>query len=214
MKTAERKKILNEIYNILLAVYGPQECYLVHKNPFELLVATILSAQCTDKKVNSITPILFEHYPTAEAMASAERQRLEDIIHPCGFYHAKAGNIIGAAQRIVEVYHGQVPGNLEDLVTLPGVGRKTANVVLSDSFDVPGFPVDTHVKRLSNLIGAVKSDDPEEIESILCAAVPPEQWGQFSHLFIMHGRTRCPARRPSCADCEIKHLCNHGKKQK
>ncbi len=212
MKPNILKQTLNVIYDLLLKTYGPQECYLVHKNPFELLVATILSAQCTDKKVNSITPILFECYPTAEAMASADRQELENIIHPCGFFHAKAGNIIGAAQKITEKFGGQVPGNLEDLVSLPGVGRKTANVVLSDAFDVPGLPVDTHVKRLCNLIGIVQSDDAEAIEAVLCSALPPERWGQFSHLLIMHGRTRCPARRPACAACEIKHLCRYGKK--
>ncbi len=207
------EQTLNEIYDLLIAVYGPQECFLVHKNPFELLVATILSAQCTDKKVNSVTPALFEKYPSPADLAAAPVPELEAIIHPCGFYRAKAASLTGAARMITEKFNGAVPSTLEELTNLPGVGRKTANVVLSDSFGVPGLPVDTHVKRLTNLIGIVQTDDAEKIESILCAALPPERWGQFSHLLIMHGRMRCPARRPACACCEIKHLCRYGKKQ-
>ena len=131
------------------------------------------------------------------------------MIHPCGFYHAKATNLIGMARGIVERFGGEVPQQMEDLTTLPGVGRKTANVVLGDAFDVPGLPVDTHVIRLTNLIGLVKTEDAVEIERVLCGALPPEYWSQFSHQLIIHGRTRCPARRPDCANCEIRDLCRN-----
>jgi len=211
MKKSDLKKTLPEMHRILLAAYGPQECCLVHSNPFELLMATILSAQCTDRKVNMVTPDLFERFPTPEAMAQIELAELEKIIHPCGFYHAKAKNMIAASEKIVTEFGGRVPDNMDDLTSLPGVGRKTANVVLGDSFGVPGLPVDTHVKRIMNLTGAVHSDDPVEIEAILCRALPPELWSEFSHLVIIHGRTRCPARRPDCENCGIRHLCRHGK---
>ncbi len=210
MMKSKLKKNLSEIHKRLLAAYGPQECCLVHRNPFELLVATILSAQCTDKMVNSVTPGLFEVCPTAEKMASLPQDELEKLIHSCGFYRAKAKNIRAASQAIVEKFHGEVPDNMEELTSLPGVGRKTANVVLGDAFHVPGLPVDTHVKRLMNLAGTVKTEDPEEIEDILCGALPPELWAEFSHLVIIHGRTRCPARRPDCKNCEICDLCKHG----
>lgn len=214
MKKSERKKILLEIYHRLFAVYGKLACCLDHATPFQLLAATILSAQCTDKKVNSITPALFEKYPTPEAMAKAVPAELETMIHPCGFYHAKAKNLIGMAQEIVARFAGEVPADMEKLVTLPGVGRKTANVVLGDAFEVPGLPVDTHVIRLTNLIGLVKTEDAVEIETILCDALPPEYWSQFSHQLIIHGRTRCPARRPDCEHCEIRDLCrNHNRKK-
>ncbi len=206
------KKLLNRIYDILLSVYGPQVCYLTHSSPFELIVATILSAQCTDKKVNSVTPGLFAKYPTPAAMAKADLTELEEAIHACGFYHAKARNLIGMAGKIAEDFHGEVPDRMEDLVTLPGVGRKTANVVLGNSFGIPGLPVDTHVTRISNLLGIVKTGDATAIEKVLCSGLPPERWTEFSHLLIIHGRTRCPARRPDCANCEIRELCRNGKK--
>lgn len=212
MKKNKLSGTLNGIYDILLAYYGEQKCYLDHRNPYELLVATILSAQCTDKKVNSVTPALFEKYPSAEAMAAADQDELEEMIHPCGFFHAKATNIIGAAKMITADFSGMVPDNMEDLLKLPGVGRKTANVVLGDYFGVPGLPVDTHVKRITNLLGVVKSDDPVEIEEILCSALPPERWAQFSHLLIMHGRKQCVARRADCANCVIAQYCGNRKK--
>ena len=193
---------------ILHDLYGELACFLNHSNPFQLLVATILSAQCTDKKVNNVTPALFECYPDPAALADAEQHKVEE----CGFYRAKAQHIIGASRMIVEQYGGNVPDNMDDLTRLPGVGRKTANVVLGDAFHVPGLPVDTHVKRLCNLLGIVKSQDPEQIEQILCNALPPEKWAQFSHQLILHGRTRCPARRPDCAVCELADLCDYARK--
>lgn len=211
MKKNKLQDTLNGIYDALLDHYGPQKCYLDHRNPYELLVATILSAQCTDKKVNSVTPALFAKYPTVETMAAADRAELEEMIHPCGFYHAKAGNIIDSAKMIVSDFSGIVPDQMDDLVKLPGVGRKTANVLLGDVFGVPGLPVDTHVKRITNLLGVVKSEDPIEIEQILCGALAPERWAQFSHLLIMHGRTQCVARRADCAHCVIAKYCKTGK---
>ncbi len=196
------------IYDTLMALYGPQKCCLEHNTPFQLLVATILSAQCTDKKVNSITPALFERWPDAKAFASCSQTELEDAIHVCGFFHAKAEHIRGAAKMLVDLYGGEVPQNMDALTKLPGVGRKTANVVLGDAFETPGLPVDTHVKRLTNLIGLADTDDPVRIEQFLCSILPPGKWAQFSHLLILHGRTRCPARRPDCAGCEISEFCD------
>ena len=214
MKKSDLKNTVLAIYDKLHAAYGTLGCCLDHDTPFQLLAATILSAQCTDKKVDSITPALFAKYPTPAELASADQAELEDLIHPCGFYHAKATNLIGMARGIMDRFNGEVPDNMEDLVTLPGVGRKTANVVLGDAFDVPGLPVDTHVIRLTNLIGLVKTEDAVEIERILCSVLPPEKWSQFSHQLIIHGRTRCPARRPACDNCEIRDLCRNFKRKK
>lgn len=201
---------LKAIHDRLLAVYGPQRCRLDHQDPLQLLVATILSAQCTDAMVNSVTPALFKRHASAADFAAAKPAELEALIRKCGYFRAKARHIIGACAMIVDEFGGQVPRDIESLTRLPGVGRKTANVVLSDAFGVPGLPVDTHVKRLLNLIGAVDSDDPEKIEAQACAVLPPELWGQFSHLLIAHGRARCMARRPDCPNCEISDLCRYG----
>jgi endonuclease-3 len=199
--------LAKQVYDKLLSVYGPQKCFLEHMTPFQLLVATILSAQCTDKRVNMVTRELFKRWPDAAAFASCGRDELEQAIFTCGFYHAKAGHIIEASKAIVEQFHGEIPDTMEGLLKLPGVGRKTANVVLGDAMGKPGFPVDTHVRRLSGLIGLSKSADPAVIESDICAAMPPETWAQFSHLLIVHGRTRCPANRPDCPGCELARLC-------
>ena len=198
---------IRKVRDILFAVYGPQKCFLNHFSPFQLLVATILSAQCTDKTVNTVTPALFKRYPDAESLASADESELETLIHPCGFFRAKGKNLRAMAACLVSRFHGEVPRTMEELVSLPGVGRKTANVVLSEDFDVPGLPVDTHVLRLSGRIGLDTTGDPVHVESVLCAALKPEQWKDFSHHLILHGRTRCPARKPDCAACEIASLC-------
>ena len=209
--------LAKQVYDKLLSVYGPQKCFLEHTTPFQLLVATILSAQCTDKRVNMVTRELFKRWPDAASFASCGRDELEQAIFTCGFYHAKAGHIIDAAKAIVEQFHGEIPDTMEGLLKLPGVGRKTANVVLGDAMGKPGFPVDTHVRRLAGLIGLSDSADPAVIESDICAVMPPETWAQFSHLLIVHGRTRCPANRPDCPGCELARLCgraNAGKKAK
>ena len=211
-KSAALKRKLSEMYDILLKTYGPQKCFLSHETPFQLLVATILSAQCTDKMVNRVTAPLFERYATPDDFAALDAGQLEKMIHSCGYYRAKAKNIIAASRAIVERFHSEIPGTMEELTTLPGVGRKTANVVLADAFGVPGLPVDTHVRRIMNLAGIVKTEDPEKIEAVLTAHLDPAKWGEFSHLVILHGRTRCPSGRPDCANCEIRTLCARGAK--
>lgn len=188
--------------------YPDAECALHHRNAFELLVATILSAQCTDERVNKVTPALFARFPTPEAMAGADREELETLIRSTGFYHNKAKNIQGAAQRIVGAYGGVVPQTMDELLTLPGVARKTANVVLGVVFKIAdGVVVDTHVKRLSNRLGLTTQSDPEKIERDLQAITPKAEWINLSHLLIFHGRQVCDARKPACAACTLNDLC-------
>lgn len=203
---------LVEIYSLLYAEYGFQKCFLNHESAFQLLVATILSAQCTDNTVNIVTEELFRHFSTPEEFANGELSRIEELVHKCGYYRAKARHIKEASIKICEEFDGKLPSSMEELVTLPGVGRKTANVVLADAFGLPGLPVDTHVIRLSNLIGLVKTQDPVKIEEILCNAFPEErkgELGELSHLLIIHGRKCCAARRPACERCVIRNLCKH-----
>ncbi len=213
-RTNMESALAKQVYDKLLSVYGPQKCFLEHMTPFQLLVATILSAQCTDKRVNMVTRDLFKRWPDAEAFANCAREELEQAIFTCGFYRAKAAHILEASKAIVEQFHGELPGTMEGLLKLPGVGRKTANVVLGDALGQPGFPVDTHVRRLAALIGLSDASDPVVIESDVCAVMPPETWAQFSHLLIVHGRTRCPANRPDCPGCELAKLCRHAKAEK
>ena len=208
-KNSAAAEILAEIDRRLLAQYGPQKCFLEHETPFQLLVATILSAQCTDKMVNRVTAELFKTCSRPEDFAALEPGDLEKRIHSCGYYRAKAKNIVSAARVLVEQFHSEMPHTMEKLLLLPGVGRKTANVVLADSFGVPGLPVDTHVTRLTRLLGVTKSSDPVKIEAELCAGLKPERWGEFSHLLIVHGRTVCPANRPRCPECVLADLCRH-----
>ncbi len=186
------RKHARQVSNALAKAYPDADCALVHKNPFELLVATILSAQCTDKMVNKVTPALFARYPDAPALASACPTELEDLIHPTGFFRAKAKNLIGMAQGLVERFHGQVPNRLEALTSLPGVGRKTAHVVLGVAFDIAsGVVVDTHVKRLSYRLGLTNAADPERVERDLVSTLPRTQWIAFSHRMITLGRSVC-----------------------
>ena len=201
------KTPVEDVYDTLLAAHGPQQCFLVHHSALELLVATILSAQCTDKTVNSVTETLFSEYPDAASFAAAKPEDLENMIRRCGYYRAKAAHIMGACQKICKDFGGEVPSTMEELTTLPGVGRKTANVVLGDFFQVPGLPVDTHVIRLTNRIGLCRTKDPVKIERSLCSRCAPEKWAQLSHLLIIHGRRRCQARKPDCDNCELKNLC-------
>ncbi|HEX9548273.1 MAG TPA: endonuclease III [Acidimicrobiales bacterium] len=182
-------------------------CALEHKNPFELLAATILSAQSTDATVNRVTPRLFARYPTAEDLAAANPAELEELIKPTGFFRSKARSLTGMAQGLVERYGGEVPPNIDDLVTLPGVGRKTANVVLSVDFDIPGLPVDTHVKRLSQRLGLTTQTDPEKIEAELCRMLPKAEWGSFSLRLILHGRRVCLSRNRKCEVCVLNDFC-------
>jgi len=201
----------DRIYAILQELhraYPDAECALHHRNAFELLVATILSAQCTDVRVNKVTPALFARFPTPEAMAAAEITEVETLIHSTGFYHAKAKNIQAAAQRIVAVYGGVVPAEMAELLTLAGVARKTANVVLGVVYGIAvGVVVDTHVKRLANRLVLTAESTPEKIERDLQAITPQAEWINLSHLLIFHGRQVCDARKPLCHICCINYLC-------
>jgi endonuclease III len=182
-------------------------CALTHDNPFQLLVATILSAQTTDERVNMVTPELFRRYPTAAQLAAANPEDVERIIQSTGFFRQKTKSLLGMAQALDERYDGEVPPRMEDLITLPGVGRKTANVVLSVDFDRPGLPVDTHVLRLSRLLGLTTETDPVKVELELNKLVPPDERGKLSLRLILHGRRVCVARRPRCEDCVLNDFC-------
>jgi endonuclease-3 len=197
-----------ELVQTLRTTYPDAACELRHANAFELLVATILSAQCTDERVNMVTPVLFARFPTPAALAAADRDEIETIIKSTGFYRNKAKNIQEAAARIVATYGGEVPQRMEEILTLPGVARKTGNVVLGVAYGLPtGVVVDTHVRRLSNRLGLTTHEDPEKIEKDLMALLPQEEWIDFSHLLIFHGRRCCDARKPNCPGCSVRHLC-------
>src|SRR5947208_1522818 len=190
----------------LAAIY-PAASELQHRNAFQMLIATILSAQTTDRSVNSVTPALFARYPDAASLAHADPRQVEAIIKPTGFFHVKAKTIIATSKALVERFGGEVPGRIEDLVTLPGVGRKTANVVLGVAFNVPGFAVDTHVKRLTRRLGLTKSTDPVKIEADVTKLIPPSEWTGFSLRLILHGRRICVARAPRCPECVLNDFC-------
>ena len=191
----------------LAALYPDAHCELDFTSPLELLVATILSAQCTDRRVNLVTPVLFTRYRTAADYAAADRADVEKIIQSTGFFRAKTTSIIGLGQALCERFGGEVPGKLKDLVTLPGVGRKTANVVLGNAFGVPGITVDTHFARLSRRFGWTTADDPVKIEQEVGALFPRSEWTMLSHRLIWHGRRVCHARRPACGACPLAALC-------
>ena len=202
-----RTRRARRIYRLLLERYPAARCELDFASPFELLVATILSAQTTDRRVNAVTPALFARYPTAEALAGAERAELEDLIRSTGFFRAKSQSLLGLGAALVQRYAGQVPGTLAELVTLPGVGRKTANVVLGNALGIPGITVDTHVGRLARRFGWTDEDDPVKVEHELGALFPRRDWTMLSHLLIFHGRRTCHARRPACGACSVARLC-------
>lgn len=191
----------------LAEVYPAARCALEFDGPWELLVATILSAQCTDVKVNQITPALFARYPDPAAFAEADPAEVEAVIRPIGLHRAKARAIVGAAQAVCSDFGGEVPDTMRDLVRLPGVGRKTANVVLGNAFGVPGIAVDTHVSRLSRRLGWTERSDPDQIEQDLMALFPRSEWVPVTHRLIAHGRMRCHARRPLCESCEVARWC-------
>jgi endonuclease III len=185
----------------------PAVTELAHTDPFQLLIATILSAQTTDRSVNQVTPELFRRYPTAADLAAADPAVVEQLIKPTGFFRLKSKRIIAASRKIVELFDGQVPANMDDLVKVPGIGRKTANVILGVGFQVPGFAVDTHVTRLTNLLKIVAARDPVKIERQVCAMVPKEEWTGLSLRLILHGRRVCIARRPRCEECILNDFC-------
>jgi endonuclease-3 len=202
----ERSTIL-KILRLLKKMHPQARCELTYSNPLDLLVATILSAQCTDERVNRVTPALFKKYPSAREYAEASLEALEADIRSTGFFRNKAKMIRGCGQELLTRFGGKVPDNLEDLVSLPGIGRKTANVVLGNAFGVPGVTVDTHVLRVSRRLGLTDNTDPVKVEFDLMKIMPKEQWVEFSHLLVFHGRYLCKARRPECERCALCPVC-------
>ena len=196
-----------EVARRLAESYPEAECELDHRNAFELLVATILSAQSTDANVNKVTPALFARFPSAEDLAHADPAEVEQLVFATGFYKAKTRSLLGMANRLVEVYRSEVPGAMADLVSLPGVGRKTANVVRSVALGLPGLPVDTHVLRLSNRLGITTESDPVKVEHEINALLPARELGEFSLRLILHGRRVCGARKPNCSACSLEEIC-------
>ena len=207
------KKDAVKMIEILKQTYPDATCSLDFETPFQAVVAVILSAQCTDERVNKTTPALFERCKTVEDFANIDIKELEDFIHPCGFFKNKAKNIKLCANQVLEKFNGQVPNNMEDLMSLAGVGRKTANVVLLEVFGIAeGVAVDTHAKRISNLVGLSNEKKPEKIEQDLIKSFPKEYLKDINHLFVWHGRNTCIARNPKCDVCTIKEYCKHYKK--
>ena len=206
-KKIEVAKRATDVLRLLKREYPVAICELTHESAFQLLAATILSAQCTDVRVNMVTPALFDAYPTPERLAVADVAHVEQLVRSTGFYQTKAKNLIGMASQVMSRFGGEVPREIEDLVTLPGVGRKTANVLRSVVFGLPGLPVDTHVGRLSRRLGLTKLEDPVKVEYELNAMLPPPEWGEFSLRLILHGRRVCDARTPRCEECLLESLC-------
>ena len=206
MNREQKLKILEKLEQM----YPEAKAELVFSNPYEMLVATILSAQCTDRQVNKVTPAVFSRYPDPVSMAAADVSDLYPMVKSCGF-STKASNIISACRIIGDIYGGEVPHTMEELTKLPGVGRKTANVVLSNAFGIPAFAVDTHVFRVCNRLGLCKADNVAETEKQMTRIIPKEKWGQAHHWLIWHGRRLCKARNPLCRDCELKDLCPYRK---
>jgi len=195
------------MYRLLRERYPDAHCELDFRNPFELLVATVLSAQTTDVRVNSVTPTLFDRYPDPASLAGADRASVEEILRPTGFFRAKSQAVQTLSADVVQRFGGEVPGTLRDLTTLPGVGRKTANVVLGNAFDVPGITVDTHVGRLVRRFGWTEETDPVKVEHAVGALVPRREWTHLSHVVIFHGRRTCHARKPACGACPVQRYC-------
>lgn len=206
--TDELKSRAREISSILFKVYPEATCSLDYKEPLQLLIATMLAAQCTDERVNIVTKDLFRKYTSVHDYANANPEELEQDIRSTGFYRNKAKNIIGCCQKLIRDFKGKVPDNMEDLLSLPGVGRKTANVVLGNIYGVPGVIVDTHCKRLSNRMGLTDKEDPEKIESDLMEVLPREEWTAFSNSLVYHGRAICNAKKPKCDKCPVAHYCD------
>lgn len=199
---------INKLLLLLKKNYPSTQIALHFQNPYQLLAATMLSAQCTDEVVNRVTPAVFKRYPTAEALAQADQAELEHLIHATGFFRNKAKNLLGMAQTVERKFHGRIPGTMEELLTLPGVARKTANVVLGSAFNrSEGVVVDTHVKRLAQRLGLTKETQPEKIERDLMRLLPPKEWRGFSIRLIFHGRKICDAKKPLCGECPFNRLC-------
>ena len=203
-----KKDVVIEIIEKLTKSYPEAKCSLDFSTPFEMMIAVMLSAQCTDERVNLTTPSLFAKYNTPEKMANAPIEDLEELVHPCGFYKNKAKNMKLASQKLLNDFNGKVPNTMEELITIPGVGRKSANVIMLEAFNNPqGIAVDTHVKRISNRIGFSKQSEPEKIEQDLLKQIPKEYYKDVNHLLIYHGRSICTARNPKCSKCPIFEIC-------
>lgn len=209
---AKRKIRAEEINRILAKTYPHAKCSLNHKSPFQLLSATILSAQCTDDRVNIVTPALFKRCPTPHRMAEIPDEELEDLVRTTGFFRNKTKSLKGMAAGLLEKFAGKVPHTMEDLRQLPGVGRKTANVVLGNCFDTPGLTIDTHMQRVNRRLGLTRHEDPEKIEQDLMKVIPQAEWTSYSHRIIYHGRAICQARKPLCGQCPVNHLCEYYQK--
>lgn len=203
----EKKKRAEEIIRIFEVEYRDADCTLDYKSPLQLLIATQLAAQCTDARVNLVTPALFERYKTVQDFAEADEAELAEYIRSTGFFRNKTKNIIACCKKLISDFNGEVPRTMDELLTLPGVGRKTANLVLGDIFGVPGIVVDTHAGRLSRRMGFTKNTDPYKVEKDLLEIIPPEKQMQFCHQLVFHGRKYCDARKPDCADCPVKDVC-------
>ena len=195
------------IYKSLVKSYPDADCELDFESPFQLLVATVLSAQCTDKRINAVTPKLFKKFGTPKTLASADIHQVEEIIRSLGLYRMKAQNIKALSQKLIHDFGGEVPSNIQDLITLPGVGRKTANVVLGHAFGIPGITVDTHFGRLSRRFGWSTSEDPTVVERDVAGLIPEKEWTNLSQILIWHGRRVCHSRKPACGACPIARLC-------
>jgi endonuclease III len=212
----KKKELAHEVFKRLKLAHPDAHCELNHSNAYELLLATILSAQCTDARVNIVTPTLFKKYPTSKKLAAATVEEVAEVIKSINFFNNKAKSLVGCAKMLEDIHGGQVPRSVEELSDLPGVGRKTANVVLGNAFNInTGIVVDTHVKRTTNLLGLTKNSDPVKIELDLMKLFPNDQWTEISHLLIFLGRRTCIARRPQCDLCDLKSICpSAGKAQK
>ena len=209
-----KKEKAVEICELLKKDYPEAICQLNAETPFQLLVATRLSAQCTDARVNLVTPELFKKYPTENEMSQAKIEDVEKLIHSCGFFRAKAKDLVGMAEMVKTKYNGILPDTIEELTTLPGVGRKTANLIVGDVYKKPAVVADTHVIRITNLLGLVKSKDPKVVELELKKILPPEESNDFCHRIVLHGRKVCIARRPKCVECILNNICNYNKQNK
>ena len=208
-----KKERALKVCDLLKTDYPEAICQLNAQTPFQLLVATRLSAQCTDARVNLVTPALFERYPTENELAQAEITDVENYIHSCGFYHGKARDLVGMAKAVRDIYGGKLPDTIEELTKLPGVGRKTANLIMGDVYKKPAVVADTHLIRITNLLGLVNTKDPKKVELELKKILPPEESNDFCHRVVLHGRAVCIARRPKCQICNLKDVCKSYKHQ-
>ena len=210
-----KKERAATVCRLLKIEYPEAVCQLNADSPFQLIVATRLSAQCTDARVNLVTPALFEKYPTENELAEAEIEDVENLIHSCGFYRAKARDLVGMAKAVRDIYNGTLPDTIEELTKLPGVGRKTANLIVGDVYKKPAVVADTHLIRITNLLGLTDSKDPKAVEMQLKKILPPEESNDFCHRVVLHGRAVCIARRPKCDQCRLNEVCKHfnGKKK-